>query len=267
MTTDTRPLSLAARAGLAGKAVFHVVLGLLVIQLVAGAATEQAGGQGAIDALARQPFGRALLTIVGLALAGYSVFRVWRVISPSSHGDGDSPAWVQRVASGVRALAYGALAVLAGRNVVTGRANGSSGSEARATERLLTLPGGVLLVVAAGVVVVVLGLRFGHRALTGDPLQACDLRSVGRVRRRTYAVVARSGLLGRALAFLLAGGFLVRAALRFDASQGVGLDAALHEVARSSLGAPLVLIVGAGVVLFGLHTGIVAVHGVVDRIE
>lgn len=266
MTTDTRPLSLTARAGLAGKAAFHVVLGLLMIQLVVGAATEDAGGQGAIDAVARQPFGRALLAVVGLGLAGYSVFRARRVISPSDQG-GHVPLWVHRVASGVRAIAYGALAVLAARNVVTGRSSGSSGSEQRATQQLLTLPGGVVLVLAVGVIVVGVALRFGHQALTGDPLEACDLRRVGGVRRRVYAVVARTGLFGRALAYLLAGGFLVRAALRFDASEGVGLDAALHEVVRSPWGGPLVLVVGAGVLLFGLHTAVIAAHGVVDQIE
>lgn len=266
MTTDTRPMSVTARAGLAGKAAFHVVLGLLMVQLVIGAATEDAGGQGAIDALARQPFGRTLLAIVGLGLAGYSVFRAWRTISPSEHGD-DAPAWVYRVASGGRAIVYGALAVLAGRNVVSGRSNGSSGTEQRTTEQLLGLPGGVVLVLAVGVVVVAVALRFGHQALTGNPMEECDLSRVGPVRRRAYVVIGRSGLLGRALAYLLAGGFLVRAALRFDASEGVGLDAALHEAARSSVGGPLVLTVGAGVVLFGLHTAVLARHGVVDRIE
>lgn len=268
MNDDTRPLSLTARAGLTGKAAFHLVLGLVALSLVDGSSGEQAGGRGAIDALARQPFGRLLLALLAVGLAGYAVFRAWRAVRPADGPDGSVPPWLLRVFSGVRALAYAGLAVLAGRNVVTGQSSGSGGGrDTRATEQLLSMPGGVVLVVAAGLAVAGVGAWFAHQAVREDPLEECDLSGVGAARRRTYAVVGRTGVMGRALSYLLVGGFLVQSALQYDADEGVGLDAALQEVSQSAVGAPMVLLIGGGLVLFAVYTQVLAVHAVVRRMD
>lgn len=93
------------------------------------------------------------------------------------------------------------------------------------------------LTARAGLAVAGVGAWFAHQAVREDPLEECDLSGVGTVRRRAYAVVGRTGVMGRALAYLLVGGFLVQSALQYDVEQGVGLAAALQEVSQSAVGA------------------------------
>jgi hypothetical protein len=63
--------------------------------------------------------------------------------------------------------------------------------------------------------------------------------------------VAAGGLFGRAALFALVGGFLVRAAVRHDATKGVGLDAALKEMASKTYGPVVLAVFAAGMFLFG----------------
>ncbi len=118
------PLGLAARVGYAGKGVLHLLVGVLAVSLVIGGSEEDASSQGAIDALSRQPFGSALLVLVGFGLAGYAAFRFARTVAPPQGGWDGIPGWLGRLASFVRGLVYATLAVLAFRNVL----GGSSGS-------------------------------------------------------------------------------------------------------------------------------------------
>ena len=61
--------------------------------------------------------------------------------------------------------------------------------------------------------------------------------------------------------FLVVGGFLIRAAITHDPESGVGLDAALSEVAAGPLGTPLLLGIACGLFLFGVHCGVQAWYG------
>jgi hypothetical protein len=54
--------------------------------------------------------------------------------------------------------------------------------------------------------------------------------------------------------FSLVGGFLVRAAVRYDPNQGVGLDAALKEVRGKSYGPWALLAFAVALMLFGVFS-------------
>lgn len=259
------PLGLAARAGYAGKGVLHLLVGVLAVSLVIGGSEEDASSQGAIDALSRQPFGGALLVLVGFGLAGYAAFRFARTVAPPKGGWDGIPGWLGRLASFVRGLVYATLAVLAFRNVLGG--SSGAGSETRATARLLELPGGVVLIVVIGVVVLGIGAYHLWHAWDGDPLDGCDVSTLSTARCWVYRAVSRSGFAGRALVYALVGVFLIRAALRFDPQEGVGLDGALSEVAQAPWGAPVLVLAGVGLALYAGHCWVIAAHGVVHEVE
>jgi hypothetical protein len=67
-----------ARAGLVGRGVVYGIIGALAIELAAGAGGKATNQQGALQTLARQPFGEALLVAVAVGLACYAAWRLIR---------------------------------------------------------------------------------------------------------------------------------------------------------------------------------------------
>jgi hypothetical protein len=66
-----------ARAGFIARGLTYVIIGILAWKLAIGSGGSAATGQGAVKALAHQPFGHALRVLVAIALAG-SVWRLFR---------------------------------------------------------------------------------------------------------------------------------------------------------------------------------------------
>src|SRR5215216_2332085 len=67
-----------ARAGLVARGVVYAAIGVLAIKLALGDVGGQANQRGALETIARQPFGKALLIATAVGLAGYAVWRLVR---------------------------------------------------------------------------------------------------------------------------------------------------------------------------------------------
>ena len=60
------------------------------------------------------------------------------------------------------------------------------------------------------------------------------------------------GYLARAVVLLVAGWFIVKAAVEYDSDEAVGLDGALQRLAHESYGPLLLGVVAAGLIVYGL---------------
>ena len=63
----------AGRFGLAAKGVSYVLVAILAIQVAVGAGGEPADRQGALDAVADEPFGWMLILAIAAGFAGYAL--------------------------------------------------------------------------------------------------------------------------------------------------------------------------------------------------
>jgi hypothetical protein len=253
-----RAVSATARLGFAARGALYGVVGLLALQLARGVSGEDASQQGAMDAVAAQPFGGFLLGVLAAGLTGYAVFRVVEAV----RGRGDGSAFRRRVIPAARALANGLLAALAWQELADA---GVETSESRVTARVLDLPGGELAIGGLGLVIAGVGAYQLHKAWSGDVHDLVDRGQLPPTTRVTVHVIGRLGHLGRAFAFGIAGSFLVRAAWTHDPDSGVGLDAALGEVVGAPLGGPLMVAVAVCLVLFGVHCAVEAALGRAER--
>jgi hypothetical protein len=236
-----------ARIGFAARGVLYGIVGLLAVQLVDGrGGASDASHQGAVDAVAARPFGGALLVVLAVGMAGYAVFRTVEAV----RGEGDGGVLSRRVVPAVRALVNAGIALLAIEEVAGAQADTS---ESSVTAAVLGVPGGRVAVAVVGLIVVGVGGKQLAHAARGDVHELVDETALQGRRRALAHVAGRFGHLGRAVVFVLVGGFLVRAALRVDPEEGVGLDAALQELLAAPLGPWLVGVTAACLVLFGVH--------------
>ncbi|MBW3657789.1 MAG: DUF1206 domain-containing protein [Actinobacteria bacterium] len=241
----------AARAGLYGKGFLYVVLGLLAGQVALQGGGDEASQSGAIDAVAEGPFGTMLLGVLVLGLAAYALWRLAQVVI-GPVGTSSVPDPILRLSFLLRALFYGALAFLGAKTLVgSGGSSGGSDQEQELTARVLGLPFGVPLVVAVGVVIGAVGLYQFKTALSRDFMDAVRPGAMSVDERRWFERAGVAGHLARGVTYLLVGGFLVRAALQFDPEEGVGLGAALSELAKAPHGTVMLLVVAGGLVLYG----------------
>lgn len=238
-----------ARAGLVTRGVLYAIIGWLAVQMALGDRGRRVDQKGVMSTLLRQPLGRLL--VLALAL-GFLAYATWRLIEGVWNPEDDG-ALKRLSAIGRCALNLG-LAVTAFRVVARGAQEASGHEQQDATAHLLGWgPVGQWLVVAAGLFVVGIGLWSGWQAVSGRFEKQLKSYEMSKGERPTIAAVARVGLIGRMVAWVLSGGFIVRAAVRFDPAEGVGLDASLHELVGESFGPPALLLVGAGLVAFGIH--------------
>jgi hypothetical protein len=114
-----------ARAGFAARGVVYAIIGILAIRLALGLPGASASQQGALRTIAAQPFGKVLLILVAIGLAGYSLWRLVR--AALGHGPEDSDSGFDRLAALGSGLVYAGLAAIA-VEILLGAGGGGSGS-------------------------------------------------------------------------------------------------------------------------------------------
>jgi hypothetical protein len=237
-----------ARAGLVTRGVTHGLVGWLALRVAFGDRGERPDQHGALEAVVRQPFGRVLVLLLAVGFLGYAL---WRFIEAAL--DPEDKGTLKRIGCGARGILYlGFFGTALSFGLRGPRGAGDGNHEQDITARVLQLPGGQWIVVAAGLAVIAVGLWNGWRGISRKFEQDLKEYEMSDVERTWINRIAVVGLLARMVAYVLAGAFLVRAALRFDPRQAVGLDESLKELATKPFGPLLLSLVAVGLIAFGL---------------
>lgn len=240
-----------ARSGLVARGVVFGVIGVLALKLALGSGGKTTSQQGALETIARQPFGGVLLVVVAIGVAGYAVWRlVSAAVGPRDSADDGVQERVPALVSGIvyAALCFTALKILFGAHATSGVSNPK-----HATAGVLGWPGGPVLVTIVGVVLIGVGLFQGYQGLARKFCDDARTEQMGSAVRRTYTVFGVFGYLARSVVFLLVGYGIIKAALDYNPRNAVGLDGALQKLVHSSDGPVLLAVVAAGLIGFALY--------------
>src|SRR5262249_27241424 len=118
---------LLARAGLTARGILYLLVGLVAI-LVALGSSREADQQGALQLLAGKPYGAALLWLLGIGFAAYSL---WRRSEAAFGVTGEGTGAGPRLKSLARAVVYAFFAYLTIKVI-----SGTEGSQARRQQDL-----------------------------------------------------------------------------------------------------------------------------------
>jgi Domain of Unknown Function (DUF1206) len=248
----TKEFEWFARAGLAARGVVYIVIGVLAIKLALGDGGKATNQQGALQTIAKQPFGTALLIIVAIGLAGYASWRLLR--AAIGHGPEGSDDLKERIDGLVSGIGYAGLCVVAVK-IVAGSGGGGGGSNPdKTTGGVLGWPGGTWLVGIVGAIIVVVGLEQGYKGVTRKFLEHSKTGEMSEGVRKAFTALGVFGHLARMVVFALIGWFLIKAALDYDPDKAIALDGALAKLANASYGPILLGIVAAGLVGFGAYS-------------
>ena len=244
-----------ARAGLVARGSVYVLFGFLTIKVSLGQRPNAPNTRGALAEVTRQSFGRVVIWLVALGLVCWTATLALGALRGRGGRKPGSNDLTDRLSNASSAVINASLTVAAFSLAIdAGHAPSSQGNdkEQGLTARVLGLPGGRLLVGAVGLGFVGYAVFKAKKAFEQTFAEGLQLARLDQKKKELVLKLGVAGHLARAVVFLLIGVFVVRAAVRFDANEAVGLDGALSRLARASYGPPLLFAVAAGLLAFGL---------------
>jgi Domain of Unknown Function (DUF1206) len=239
-----------ARAGLVSRGVVYAIIGVLALKLALGDGGKATNQQGALKTIAHGSFGKTLLVLVAIGLAGYALWRLTRAVV--GHGAEQRDETSDRVAAFASGVAYAILCVTAVK-IIAGAATGS-GTPKHATSGVLGWSGGTVIVAIAGVMLIGVALYQLYKGLAQKFLDDAKTGEMSPGVKKGYTALGVVGHCARAVVFALIGYGLVKAAIDYDPQKAVGLDGALRKLAHASYGPVLLGIVSAGLVMFAAYS-------------
>ena len=249
---DSDKFDYAIRGGFVVYGVIHLVLAWLALQVAFGHQQRQASSSGAMQTLARQPFGDVLIWFVAI---GMFVLTLWRLLE----------AWVgheyeeggkklrKKAGSLLKAVIYGSVGWSA-LSVALGSGGGKKGKSSTDTwtAKLLDVPFGQFLVGAVGLAIIGYGVYLAYRGWTDKFLEHLDAEGKSGEASTAYRWVGKIGHIAKGAALAAVGGLFIYAAVTHDAHKSGGLDQALQKVAQEPFGQIILTVIAAGIACYGL---------------
>ncbi len=243
----------AARIGYAAKGVVYFLVGLLAVQAALNWGGKVTGTQGALIAVASQPFGKIVLFGIAIGLVCYVAWHlIAAVFDPENDNDGFNVA--SRLAHGVRACVYGSLAEGAFDIIFSEGSSGtgsSSSSEQAAT--VLAQPFGRVLLGGVAICAAAYGFYCIYRSVTSKFKQKLKLCKMDETQEQWLLNIGRFGLIAKGIVAIIISYFAGQAARLAEPSKVKSTEEVLQTLQRQPFGAVLMGLVAFGLIAYGFH--------------
>jgi len=241
------------RFGFVVRGLIYMIVGVLALQLAAGAGGATTSPTSAIALIGRQPAGKLLLVLVVAGLAGYSLWGFVRAILDPL-GRGSQPKGLfDRAGFFFSGVSYGLLlipAVLTLLDKPSSSAAGASGVPAALTSG----PMGKLLVVGFGLIWMGIGAGQLVSAYVAHFTRDLKTNAMSAQELKAATWMGRLGFAARGIVFGLIGAIILQTAFAVGTKQAKGFDGALAALAHAPYGEVLLGAVAIGLILFGAYS-------------
>lgn len=246
--SDHPALEAAARAGYAVSGLLHILIGWIALQVALGGAGggRSADQSGALQSLASNSLGRALLWV---AVVGFAGLALWQLADAAMGHPGEGKeAWSGRLKAIAKAIVYLVL-VWSSFQFARGGSSDSGQETVDATAKLMEQPGGRLLVGIVGLAVIGVGGYHVYKGWNKSFLE--DLEE----HPGTWATRSgRFGYIAKGIALAIVGGLFVAAGVTARAQEATGLDGALKALRDGPFGPWLLTAMAIGFAAYGLYS-------------
>ncbi len=245
----------SARLGYAAKGIVYITVGLLATLAAFNLGGETTSSSGALEAIARQPFGQLLLSIVAIGLAGYVLWRFIQAIQDPEHPNSQgAEAIFRRLGYGMNGLVYAGVAYTAVQILAKTQQSAQGDSTQLWTARLMAQPFGQWLVGTVGAFTIGFGFYYFYRAVKTKFRDKLKLHRMSPAEQTWAMRVGVLGMAARSIVFAIIGVFLIQAARQADPSEAKSSEGALQALQQNDPWGGLLLgLVALGLVAYGVH--------------
>lgn len=247
---DSKPLEYVARAGFVGYGIVHLLFAWIAVQVAFGGSKQESDQSGALQSLAGNGFGKALLVLIAVGMVGLAVWQGFEAAIGES-GPQTKTAIAERVVSGIRAVLYLSLAWYAVK-VLRGAKSSMAQNQENKSAGIMAHDGGRWLIGLVGLVVLGVGIGMVVFGLKKKFLEHLNTAEMAPSVRKTTRRLGVAGYSAKGVAYAIAGILVVAAAVTYDPDKARGLDAALKTLAGHPYGVWLLALIGLGLAAFGV---------------
>jgi hypothetical protein len=243
-------LDTAARIGLLAYGLVHLVVAWLAVQLALGDKEGSADQQGAVQQLAQQPFGEALVWAVAV---GMFLLAIWQGLE-SLFGYRDEEGFTQvrkRATAAGKAVVYVVIGISAVHAATGSSRSGKNGTDST-TAKIMDWPGGQVIVSVIGLFIIGIGGYLVQRAWTEKFAKHINAEGKTGEAGKAYLWFGKAGYTAKGVTFGIVGALFLYAGLSHDAKKSGGLDQALHKVLQQPFGPVLLILIALGLACYGL---------------
>jgi hypothetical protein len=240
----------AARIGLVAYGLVHLVVAWLAVQLALGDKEGSADSQGAVQQLAEQPYGQALVWCVAIGMFLLALWQALEALFGYRHEEGFTQVR-KRVTAAGKAVVYVVIGITA-VHAATGPTTSSKNGTDSTTATVMDWPGGQVIVSALGLAIIGIGGHLVHRAWTESFAKHINAEGRRGSSGTAYLRFGKAGYTAKGVAFGIVGVLFLYAGLTHDPKKSGGLDQALHTVLQQPFGSVLLVLVALGLGCYGL---------------
>jgi hypothetical protein len=242
-------LDVAIRMGLIAYGVVHLLVGWLALQLAFGDQAQNASNKGAMQELAQQPYGEALVWAIAIGMFLLVIWRLLELFLGHQEKQG-ADRWKARAVSGMKAVIYAAVGISALSVLLASKS--SKGGGLSWTQTVMDWPAGQWIVAGIGLAVVVYGANHVRKGFTEDYAKHLDAEGKSGSAGSAYLLFGKVGYIGKGIAIAIVGGLVLYGGVTHDATKSGNLDQALHKVLTYPYGVVMLVVIAAGLICYGL---------------
>ncbi len=239
------------RVGLIGYGIVHLLIGWLALQLAFGDRSGSPDQQGALQQIAQESYGDALLWTIGIGLLFMAVWQVFEALW--GHTSRDEPKrTIKRVGSAGKVVIYAIVGISSIKFAMEAQSGGKSSTDSM-TADLMKQTAGQWLVAAVGIVIIVVGVMQVKRGVTKSFTKDLTGDATSGTSGTAVEKFGQVGYISKGIAVGVVGFLFVWAAWDHDPKKAGGLDTALRKILDQPFGPVLLAAIALGIIAFGLY--------------
>jgi len=240
-------LQTLARAGHAINGVLHLLIAWVIIQVAwqGSAGGTGADQNGALQQLADNSVGKALLWV---GFVGFLALAIWEFLQATISAGRDAE-WTDRAKAAGKGIMHVVLAIACVRFATGGGDSSSSGQSQDTAKTIMEQPGGRILLVIVGLVVIGIGGYHVYKGATKRFLEELAGRP-----GESATKVGMAGYIGKGIALALIGGLFALAGFRGQSGEARGLDGAVRQLRDAPAGPYLLTLIALGIAAYGIFS-------------
>ncbi len=256
-------LARVARLGYVARGIVFLLVAGLAVRAAVLRFSQVEGARGALSVLGPDLFGRAVLAMLAIGIAGYVVWRFTQAVTLPVESGGTLAGILRRIAYGATGLFYGVLAYTAAE-LAMGVPSGTDETE-EWTAWLLQVPFGSTVLVMIGAGLAAGGVHTVYRGVFRRFLRVYDTDHTSAGALRVYRTFGIVGLTSVGMALAASGVFVIVAAVREDATRIHDLGEVLELVGSGGPYGPFLLATAAvGIGAYAAHCFLLAQYRRID---